>query len=87
MKMLIEIAAGGSCNLGQCKGIVELNAINKIVTDKEGFDTWLKQASAQVTNWRKKHLGWIIQMFLGDVENQISLEGRRRWREGEGIEK
>lgn len=53
MKMLIEIAAGGSCNLGQCKDIVELNAINKIVTNKEGFDAWLKQASAQVTNWRK----------------------------------
>lgn len=39
MKILIEIAAGGSCNLGQCKTIVELNAINKIVTTKEGFDT------------------------------------------------
>lgn len=87
MKMLIEIAAGGSCNLGQCKDIVELNAINKIITNKEGFDTWLKQAAAQVTNWRKKHLGWIIQMFLEDVENQISLEGRRRLREGGGIEK
>lgn len=30
MKILTEIAAGGSCNLGQCKNIVELNAINKM---------------------------------------------------------